>query len=201
MKRSLSHRTATALVRRACQAGAFTAAAALALVALAPGGCSLGDAVTPQCDPDLPANADGACTQTAACDDGKGGVKADAGCCEQAAAVLMGLCLQDGVGNDWPQSCASGGFLVDRVCTLAHSDVTDVVKQINGFSFTVDVTTACQVGTAIREFCLAGGLEFKENTGGGGSGGNSGGGGSGGSTGGGSTGGNSAGGSGGSGGN
>lgn len=71
--------------------------------------CSLGEGVTPTCNPDLPPDDPNACFQVAACDNGNGGVKAEEGCCVEAGNQQYGVCNMADIAGDFRDLCVPGG--------------------------------------------------------------------------------------------
>jgi len=66
--------------------------ATMLVSSLVVGACSLGDGVTPQCDPTLAPGEAGACRQVAACDQGNGAVIPSEECCDVAATRQLEVC-------------------------------------------------------------------------------------------------------------
>jgi len=150
-------------VRRSARAGAASLLVGLALVIgagtliVAGGACSLGEGVTPDCDPSLPVGQEGACQGKANCDDGKGGVLATEGCCLDASRQLLAICVQRDVADDWRTDCQPNALLTEAVCTVATREMDDKTPNVD----VNNATLACDMATDVFEYCLDGGLLFK----------------------------------------
>jgi hypothetical protein len=83
--------------------------------------CSLGDAVTPKCDPTLEPGEPGACHDKAACDDGHGIVLATDECCNDAAQRVYRRCLGDSGATLDLSNCTPGGSC-DGLCDAAEAE-------------------------------------------------------------------------------
>jgi len=129
--------------------------------------CSLGDGVTPECDPALAPGQDGACQGVANCDDGRGGVKATEGCCIDASRQLLEICVQRQVADDWRVECQPNAQLAGAVCSVTTGEMDDKTPNVS----VNNATPACDMANDVFTHCLAGGLEFSGGTGGAGTGG------------------------------
>ncbi|MEQ9322281.1 MAG: hypothetical protein RIF41_24155 [Polyangiaceae bacterium] len=158
-----SHRRPAPRAARAVAAGLFALGGLVALAAA----CSLGDGVTPECDPSLAPGQDGACQGVANCDDGRGGVLATEGCCIEASRQLLEICVQRQVSDDWRVECQPNAQLAGAVCTVTTGEMDDKTPNVD----VNNATPACDMANDVFAHCLAGGLEFSGGTGGGGTGG------------------------------
>jgi hypothetical protein len=82
-------------------------------------GCSLGEGITPACDPDAGPGASGSCAQLAECDDGTGKVKATEQCCLPVGNLAYGKCDKHALADDadFRTLCTAGG---DACCNDAQ---------------------------------------------------------------------------------
>jgi hypothetical protein len=136
---------------------------ALAVALLAPS-CSLGDAVTPTCDPNATPGTPGACQAVAACDDGHGYPKPTDTppdlCCSQYASRDYATCMHDLAQDDPP--------CFHSTCPTADAGAPDP-------SCTHESNAGCcQSALTAFQLCITGSLSHQ---GGGGAGGVGGGGG------------------------
>ncbi|MEZ4446744.1 MAG: hypothetical protein R3B72_47135 [Polyangiaceae bacterium] len=123
--------------------------------------CSLGEGVTPSCEDEL-------CSDHGACDDGRGGVPAETGCCLRASREVMSVCLPaGGPDDDWRPAC--DGALASTACDMDRQDAVADLMARRGLG-SVDVSNVCTVGIALFDHCMAGGLSLV-GTGGGSAGG------------------------------
>jgi hypothetical protein len=117
--------------------------------------CSLGEGVTPDCDPDAPPDQPTACFQVARCDTGMGGVKAEEDCCVEAGNSTYAFCDGADIEGDFRQLCVGA-----------------------------DASGCCNTAQQQFDLCMAGMLNTTTSSSTGGGGGAGGAGGAGGSTGG-----------------
>lgn len=112
--------------------------------------CSLGEGVTPKCDPDASPDQENACFQVSSCDNGNGGVKPEESCCIEAGNQEYAVCDGKDVGED--------------------VDFRDLCVPGMG-----EVSGCCNPAQQTFDFCMAGSLSTSSSTGGGGGAGGAGG--------------------------
>lgn len=152
-------------------------------VGLAGGGafvaaCSLGDGVTPTCDPTAPASDPNACDLRVACDDGNGGVAASDACCVEAVQLIVERCAQRLLDVSWNEACSSTGALQGESCSFFDQAMVDkspgiahATQEQAEANPGVTATPVCDFASAAFDHCLAGGFVVSPGTGGGGAGG------------------------------
>ena len=134
--------------RTSLSIAAFGAAAAM-LVA-----CSLGEGVTPDCDPLAPANSEGACVETSVCDAGNGIVKAEDGCCAAVGTYLYGTCIGETLQGSFRDVCT--GATTDSGC-CANSDSAYKVCMEGRYPVAPKETSSASAGGATAAATTAGG--------------------------------------------
>lgn len=84
---------------------------ALAVAVASLVGCSLGEGITPSCDPAASPGRSNACSGLAECDDGNGNVKTTKTCCLPVGNLAYGKCDKHALTGDadFRTLCKSGG--------------------------------------------------------------------------------------------
>ena len=99
----------------------------LAVLAVTFAACSLGDAVTPTCDPAAAPNSDNACIETSPCDSGNGVVVANEECCVAVGNYQYSLCLGQQFDGSFRNECTGGA--TDSGCCSGAQTNYDVCLQ------------------------------------------------------------------------
>jgi hypothetical protein len=100
--------------------------------------CSLGEGVTPSCDPEAPArDASGnpnpdACLQVGVCDNGKGGVLADPTCCDAAATREIQSCQRSRAARFADCMNVTGDVCCDQASTVFAVCMAGNLSSANG---------------------------------------------------------------------
>ena len=114
--------------------------------------CSLGEGVTPECDPAADPDQANACFQVAECDNGNGGVIAEESCCVRPGSADYEVCMGLEIDGDFRDLCVPGSISGD------------------------EQQTCCNASQNTFDLCMAGSLSGSGAGGSGGSGGSGGGG-------------------------